>query len=267
MGDHAFWKDGLKNLTRMNVPVFQIPDQSKFLNIICFRPLHPHRKKSWVSDLSSRASDLMNGGPGVLTSVGMKPLRMSKGPVENIVLMFVRGPPNSLCMWSVARVSWMCSGLLYLLLYSLVQLLSCVRLCDPMDCSSPGFPVHHQLPNLTQTHVLQVGDAIQPSHPLSSPSPPAFDLFQHQGLFQCVGSSHQMARVVDRVSLFCSLSQGEAWIGRKFRKKVAVWMTLFSLSYCPSLTLTAPSLLFLSVMCLQLHGLTFLWPLSALGPC
>ena len=168
----------------MNVPVFQIPDQSKFLNIICFRPLHPHRKKSWVSDLSSRASDLMNGGPGVLTSVGMKPLRMSKDPVENIVLMFVRGPPNSLCMWSVARVSWMCSGLLYLLLYSLVQLLSCVRLCDPMDCSSPGFPVHHQLPNLTQTHVLQVGDASQPSHPLSSPSPPAFDLFQHQGLFQ-----------------------------------------------------------------------------------
>ena len=57
-------------------------------------------------------------------------------------------------------------------------------LCNPMDCSTPGFPVHHQLPELAQTHVYQVGDAIQPSHPLSSPSPSAFNLSQHQGLCQ-----------------------------------------------------------------------------------
>ena len=56
--------------------------------------------------------------------------------------------------------------------------------CDPMDCSTPGFPVHYQLLKLAQTHVHQVGDAIQPSHPLSSPPPPAFNLSQHQGLFQ-----------------------------------------------------------------------------------
>ena len=61
-----------------------------------------------------------------------------------------------------------------------VQSLSRVRLCDPMDCSTPGFPVHQQLPELAQTHVHQVGDAIQPSHPLSSPSLPAFSLSQHQ---------------------------------------------------------------------------------------
>ena len=61
---------------------------------------------------------------------------------------------------------------------------SCATLCDPMDCRTPGFPVHHQLPELTQTHVHRVGDAIQPSQPLSSPSPPAFSLSQHQGLFQ-----------------------------------------------------------------------------------
>ena len=61
---------------------------------------------------------------------------------------------------------------------------SCPTLCDPMDCSMPGFPVHHQLPELTQTHVHQVGDAIQPSYPLSFPSPPAFNLSQRQGLFQ-----------------------------------------------------------------------------------
>ena len=74
---------------------------------------------------------------------------------------------------------------------------SCLTLCDPMDCSTPGFPVHHQFPKLAQIHVHQVGDAIQPSHPLSSPSPPDFNLSQHQGLFQWVSSSHQVARVLE----------------------------------------------------------------------
>ena len=60
---------------------------------------------------------------------------------------------------------------------------SCLTLCDPMDSSMPGFLVHHQLPELAQTHVHQVSDAIQPSHPLSSPSPPAFNLSRYQGLF------------------------------------------------------------------------------------
>ena len=68
----------------------------------------------------------------------------------------------------------------HILLNSVSQL--CLTLCDPMDCSRPGFPVHHQLPGLTQTHVHPVGDSIQSSHPLSSPSPPAFNLSQHQGL-------------------------------------------------------------------------------------
>ena len=62
-------------------------------------------------------------------------------------------------------------------------------LCDPMDCSTPGLPVHHQLPEFTQTHVHWVGGAIQLSHLLSSPSPPTFNLFQHQGLFKWVSSS------------------------------------------------------------------------------
>ena len=68
--------------------------------------------------------------------------------------------------------------------FSSVQSLSRVRLCDLRDCSMPGLPVHHQLLEFTQTHVHRVGDAIQPSHPLSSLSPPAFNLSQHQGLFQ-----------------------------------------------------------------------------------
>ena len=66
---------------------------------------------------------------------------------------------------------------------------SCLTLCDPMDCSTPGLPVYHQHPEFTQTHVHWVSDAIQPSHPLSSPSPPALNLSQHQGLFKWVSSS------------------------------------------------------------------------------
>ena len=77
-----------------------------------------------------------------------------------------------------------------------VQLLSCLTLCNPMDRSTPGLPVHHLLPEFTQTHVHWIGDAIQPSHPLSSPSPPALNLFQHQGLFKWVSSSHQVAKEI-----------------------------------------------------------------------
>ena len=69
--------------------------------------------------------------------------------------------------------------------------------CHPMDCNTPGLPVHHQLPELSQTHVHQVSDAIQPSYPLSSPSPSAFNLSQHQGLFPWVSSSHQVAKVLE----------------------------------------------------------------------
>ena len=73
----------------------------------------------------------------------------------------------------------------------------CLTLCDPMDCSTPGLPVHHQLPEFTQTHVHWVCDAIQPSHPLLSPSLPALNPFQHQGLFQWVRSSHQVDKVLE----------------------------------------------------------------------
>ena len=74
---------------------------------------------------------------------------------------------------------------------------SCPTLCEPMGCSTPGLPVHHQLPELTQTHVHRVSDAIQPTHPLSSLSPPAFNLSQHQGLLQRVSSSHQVSKVLE----------------------------------------------------------------------
>ena len=87
---------------------------------------------------------------------------------------------------------------------------SCPTLCNPMNCSTPGFPVHYQLLELTQTHVYRVGDTIQPSHPLSSPFPPAFNLSQHQGLFQWVSSLHQVAKVLE----FQLQHQSSQWIFR-----------------------------------------------------
>ena len=77
---------------------------------------------------------------------------------------------------------------------SIIQ--SCPTLCNSMDCSTPGFPVHHQLLEFTQTHVHWVGDAMQPSYSLSSLSPPIFNPSWHQGLFQWVGSSHQVAKIL-----------------------------------------------------------------------
>ena len=87
---------------------------------------------------------------------------------------------------------------------------SCLTLCDPVDCSTPGFPVHHQLPQFTQTHVHQDGDAIQPSHPLSYPSLPALNLSQHQGVFKWVSSLHRVARVLE----FQLQHQSFQWIFR-----------------------------------------------------
>ena len=84
--------------------------------------------------------------------------------------------------WCSLPIIWFVSGSVQF--NSVAQ--SCPTLCNPMDCSMPGFPVHHQLSELAQTHVHWIGDAIQPSHLLLSPSPPAFNLSQHQGLFKWV---------------------------------------------------------------------------------
>ena len=91
------------------------------------------------------------------------------------------------CPWDTfLKVGWSVS--------SVAQ--SCPTLCDPMDCSTPSFPVHHQLLELTQTHVHHISDAIEPSRPLLSPSPPTFNPSQHQGLFLGVSSSHQVVHVL-----------------------------------------------------------------------
>ena len=103
---------------------------------------------------------------------------------------------------SMCLILWIFLGqeqyvLLWDIQFSSVQSVSRVRLCDPMNCSMPGLPVHHQLPKSTQTNVHWLSDAIQPSYPPSSPSPPALNLSQHQGLFKWVSSSHQVAKVLE----------------------------------------------------------------------
>ena len=97
--------------------------------------------------------------------------------------------------WAPSMVGWHRRINGYVQFSSVAQ--SCPTLCNPMHCSTPGFPVHHQLPELIQTHVHWVSDAIQPSHPLSSPSPPAFNLSQNQGLLLWLSSSHQVAKVLE----------------------------------------------------------------------
>ena len=107
-------------------------------------------------------------------------------------ILAVRWTPKSLLQHHSSKAS---------ILQHSVQLSSvaqgCLTRCDPMNFRRPGLPVHYQLSEFTQIHVHQVGDAIQPPHPLLSPSPPALNLSQHQGLFKRVSSSHQMAKVLE----------------------------------------------------------------------
>ena len=107
-----------------------------------------------------------------------------------MMVVIMRKKVSQLCVGPSLHFPWFIQ-------FSSVQSLSCVRFLCPMNGSMPGLPVHHQLPESTQTHVHWVGDAIQPSHPLSSPSPPALNLSQHQGLFKWVSSSHEVAKVLE----------------------------------------------------------------------
>ena len=113
------------------------------------------------------------------------------------------GFPSALCQHrALHRVSMLNSTFLLVIYFicsvqfSLVAQ-SCPTLCNPMNHSTPGLPVYHQLPEFTQTHVHRVGDAIQPSHPPSFPFPPATNPSQHQGLFQWINSSHEVAKVLE----------------------------------------------------------------------
>ena len=133
-------------------------------------------------DCSPPSSSVHADSPGKNTGVGCHAL------LQGIFLTQGLNPGLLYCRQIVYHLSHQGSFLLYGYHKASVQFSSvaqsCPTLCNPMNRSTPGLPVHHQLPEFTQTHVHRVGDAIQPSHPLSSPSPPALNPSQHQGLFQ-----------------------------------------------------------------------------------
>ena len=122
-------------------------------------------------------------------------VRVSRLPLSSEVNSLDGQRVSALC-WLSWIIGCANTGLFLAIQFSSVAQ-SCPTLCDPMNCSTPGLPVHHQLPEFTQTHIHRVGDAIQPSYPLSSPSPPALNLSQHQGLLQWVNSSHQVAKILE----------------------------------------------------------------------
>ena len=146
---------------------------------------------------------------------------------------------------------------------SVVQ--SSPTLCDPVNRSKPGLPIHHQLPQLTQTHVHWVGDAIQPSHPLSSPSTPAFDLSQHQGLFQWVSSSHQVTKVLEFQLQHQSFQNTQGWSALGSTG----WISLQSkgLSRVFSNTTLQKYQFFSAQLSSQSNSHIHIWPLEKPQPC
>ena len=153
---------------------------------------------SWVSEWELLKCVCLFAAPWTIAHRATLSVGFSR-MLEWVAMPFSRG-----WSWPRDQILPHCSQILYhlsqqggkivLQFSSVIQ--SCLTLCYPMDCSMPGFPIHHKLPEFTQTHVHWVSNAIQPSHPLSSPSPPALNLSQHQGLFQWVSSSHQVAKVL-----------------------------------------------------------------------
>ena len=145
--------------------------------------------------------------PGKKTGVGCHFLLQGNLPNPGIKPTSLRSPVLAGGFFTTSA-TWEALNVLIRQFSSVAQL--CPTLCDPMDCSMTGLPVHHQLPEFTQTHVHWVSDAIQPSHLLSSPSPPALNLSQHQGLFKWVSFSHQVAKVLE----FQLQHQSFQWIFR-----------------------------------------------------
>ena len=116
---------------------------------------------------------------------------------QGVLFLHIYNNMNIITVIKLLNRRWLKStNISYLVQFSSVTQ-SCPTLCEPMNRSMPGHPVHHQLPESTQTHVHRVSDAIQPSHPLSSPSPPALNISQHQGLFKWVSFSHQIAKELE----------------------------------------------------------------------
>ena len=169
----------------------------------CKEPTHRKRQKAkgddrgwdgwlawptqWIWVWASSGRWWRTGKPGKLQSTGSQRVRHNWATEQQQQDVLTRNKQKNKVQKRIAMHS--------VQFRSVAQ--SCPTLCDPTNRNTPGLPVHHQLPEPTQTHVHWVGDAIQQSHPLSSPSPPVLNLYQHQGLFKWVTSLHQVAKVLE----------------------------------------------------------------------
>ena len=154
------------------------------------------QKWKWVAQSCLTLCDPIYGifQARILEWVAFPSSRGSSQPRDQTQVSWIAG--GFFTCWATREDLWTKKNIRKTVQFSSVAQL-CLTLCDPLNRSTPGLPVHHQLPEFTQTHVHQVGDAIQPFHPLSSPSPPALNLSQHQGLFKLISSSHQVAKVLE----------------------------------------------------------------------
>ena len=152
----------------------------------------------------NRSSEVANGYIYFPSTIGWKDIPSAFSCIDSFVNSFLFNMDLSIfelsiiLHWSI----WISVHFYYTIFDTVSQSVSsvtqlCLTLRDPINCSMPGLPVHHQLPESTQIHVHWVSDASQPSHPLLPPSPPALNLSQHQGFFHWVSSSHQVAKMLE----------------------------------------------------------------------
>ena len=180
--------------------------QCHSINKKLYQHLNSSPLASKVCVLNILSQDSRVGGRSGHTLIGNKKILLYS--LKNTLLakyiahiIYLIPPPEHTCLTEKTMPVFLFINIIVKSNYHSVQFSSvpqsCPTLCNPLNHSMPGLPVHHQLPESTQTHVHWVSGAIQPSHPLSSPSPPALNLSQHQGLFQWVSSSQQVAKVLE----------------------------------------------------------------------
>ena len=166
--------------------------------VIAFLPRSKHLLISWLQSLSTVILETPKIKSVTVSIVSPSICHKVMGPDVMIFVFWVLSFKPTFSLSSFAFIKRLFSSSLLSAIDQIRSVAqSCPTLCDPMNHSTPGLPVHHQLPEFTQTHVHRVSDAIQPSHPLSPPSPLAPNPSQHQSLFQWVNSSHEVAKVLE----------------------------------------------------------------------
>ena len=212
------WLDGITDSMDMNVGKLQeMVREREAWHAAVHRVVNCQtRLGSWTTTMSSLAKCLFRSSAHCLIAYFVFPilsymkrfyiLEINPLSVISFAIIFSHSEGCLLILLIVSFAVQKLSSLIRFHLFNFISIIvvqfssvpqSCLTICNPVNHSMPGLPVYHQLPESTQTHVHWVSDAIQPSHPLSSPSPPALNLSQHQGLFKWVSPLHQVAKVLE----------------------------------------------------------------------